>query len=282
MTDADAAADAFDVLSDPSRVAILCELADRVHAIEGNPVEFSELRRATGFDDAGRFNYHLGKLRDRFVVKREDGYVPTAVGLKAIGSVEAGTYTNDLEARSGTIDYDCPSCGDPLTATYEDQTVTVECESEANATTVQTAVPPAAAADATIEDIVAFVVGDIQRDVEALVDGVCPMCSGRVVTGPIERGEAAHLNVELDCENCWMSTRLPVGVAALRHPAVVALFYDHGVDVRDRFLTDFEFVGAREDAKIVVEDPVEVELTVSVGGDAVTLRIDDDLDVREV
>jgi DNA-binding transcriptional ArsR family regulator len=277
--DADRAAEAFDVLSDPSRVAILRTLADHTGAAAEQPVEFAELRRAVGFEDAGRFNYHLGKLTPEFAVKRDGGYVPTAVGLKAIGSIESGTYTHELDARSGTIDHECPACERPLTATYEDQVVTVECET--HETFVQTSVPPTVAEGATIEDIVAFVVGDIQRDLEAVTDGVCPMCSGPVERTDHWRDDAGHLTVRVECANCWMATRLPVGTAALRHPAVVALYYEHGVDVHDRFIMELDFVGSMTNAELVDDDPFEAELVVSVGGDAVTLRVDDDLTVTE-
>jgi len=279
MDSDEAAADAFGALSDPSRVAILRELADRTRPTAERPVEFAELRRAVGFDDAGRFNYHLGELTPDFAVKRDGGYVPTAVGLKAIGSIEAGTYTDDAEARSGTIDHDCPVCGEALEATYEDQVVTVECPD--HDTFVQTSVPPVAAEGATIRDLVSFVVGDMQRDLEALVDGACPVCSGRVERVGHDRTDSGMLAVRVTCRNCWLATEFPVGIAALRHPAVVSLYHDHGVDVRDRFVTDFGFVGDGGTAELVGTDPFESELVVSVGGDSVTLRVDEHLDVSE-
>ena len=279
MDSDEAAADAFGVLSDPSRVAILRELADSTHPTAERPVEFAELRRAVGFDDAGRFNYHLGELTPDFVVKRDGGYVPTAVGLKAIGSIEAGTYTDEAETRSGDTGHDCPTCGEPLEATYEDQVVTVQCPD--HDTLVQTSVPPAAVVDASVADLVSFVVGDIQRDLEALVDGACPVCSGRVERVDHECTESGPLTVRVTCRNCWLATEFPVGIAALRHPAVVALYYDHGVDVRERFVTDLDFVGPDGSAELVATDPFEAAVVVSVGGESVTLRVDDDLDVRE-
>jgi len=279
MDSSDAAADAFGVLSDPSRVAILRELADCTRPLAETPVEFAELRRAVGFEDAGRFNYHLGELTPDFAVKRDGGYVPTAVGLKAIGSIEAGTYTDDAEPRSGRIDHDCPACGAPMQATYEDQVVTVECPD--HDVFVQTVVPPAAAGDASIRELVSFAAGDVQRDLEALADGACPICSGRVDRVDHERTDGGNLTVELACRNCWLTTEFPVGVAALRHPAVVALYYEHGVDLRERFVTDLAFVDAGDDARLVSIDPFEAEVQVAVGDDALTLRVDDDLNVTE-
>ena len=44
--------------------AILRTLADA-----SDPLQFSELRRAVGIEDTGRFNNHLTELRGRFVSK---------------------------------------------------------------------------------------------------------------------------------------------------------------------------------------------------------------------
>jgi len=279
MTDPDTAADAFGVLSDPSRVAILRELTDRGHAGDGSVVEFAELRRAVGFDDAGRFNYHLGKLRDRFVVKREGGYAPTYAGMKAIGSVAAGVYTSQPEPREAIVDHDCPRCGEALTARYEEHLLTVECEDH-DAFYV-TAVPPSVAEGADIHEIVDFSISDVQLDLERAVDGVCPSCSGVMVPTEFDRDDGGHLSVSIDCESCWMGIQVPVGLTALRHPAVVSLYYDHGMDVRREFPAALDFAHSRDNATVVAEDPIEVELDVEVGEESLTLRIDDALNVTE-
>ena len=279
MTDPDTAADAFGVLSDPSRVAILRELTNRTHAADDSPVEFAELRRAVGFDDAGRFNYHLGKLRDRFVVKREDGYAPTYAGMKAIGSVEAGTYTTDPEPREAVADHDCPQCGEGLTARYEDHLLTVECED--HDVFFVTAVPPTVADGAAVNEIVDFAITDVQLDLERAVDGTCPVCSGAITPSAFERDDGGHLSVSIDCESCWMTIRVPVGLTVLRHPAVVSLYYDHGIDLRREFPAALEFARSTDNASVVAEDPTEVELDVEVGDDRVTLYVDEELNVTE-
>lgn len=272
------AADAFGVLSDESRVAILRELANRTHVASESYVDFADLRRAVDFDDAGRFNYHLGKLQDRFVVKRDGGYTPTAVGLKAIGSIESGTYTSELEPRSGPVDYDCPTCGEQLTGTYENQVVSVECDNQ-DMVLVQTSVPPATAAGSTIQEIISFVAGDLQRDAETMADGVCPICSGSMADLQFERDDDA-LSARSECENCWMTVELPVGVLVVKHPAVVSLYFDHGIDIRRQLLTNLEFVGTSSDAELVAEDPAVAALTVSVEDDEIAFRIHEDHSVE--
>ena len=279
-SDADAAAGAFEVLSDPSRVAILRELTDQTHSRDDSSVAFAELRRAVGVTDAGRFNYHLGKLQDRFAVKRDGGYAPTYAGMKAIGSIEAGTYTSDPSSREGTIDHDCPRCGDPLFAQYEDHLVTIECGD--HGVFLQTAVPPSAASDATIAEIVAFGHRDLRRDLVRAVNGTCPVCAGAMAATSFERDDANRLVTDIDCQNCWMTIETPVGLVALGHPAVVSLYHDHGVDVRSVFPVNLDFVKSKENVEFVSENPVEIELVVEADDDTVTLRLDDALDVREV
>jgi DNA-binding HxlR family transcriptional regulator len=55
------AAEAFEVLGNEIRTAMVLELAD------AGPLSFSELRERVGVTDSGRFNYHLEKLVGRFV-----------------------------------------------------------------------------------------------------------------------------------------------------------------------------------------------------------------------
>jgi len=70
-----AATETFDLLSDETRVRILVALADASAGLR-----FSELRTRAGVRDAGRFNYHLEKLRGRLVEKSGEEYVLTAAG----------------------------------------------------------------------------------------------------------------------------------------------------------------------------------------------------------
>ncbi|MEF8852968.1 MAG: winged helix-turn-helix domain-containing protein [Haloarculaceae archaeon] len=73
--DIDAAAETFALLSDETRVRILVALAEAAGGLR-----FSELRTRVGVRDAGRFNYHLEKLRGRLVEKSGETYVLTAAG----------------------------------------------------------------------------------------------------------------------------------------------------------------------------------------------------------
>lgn len=82
QTDVVATSEVFGLLSDETRLAIVRELA-----AADEPVRFCVLRERVGAADSGRFNYHLGKLRDTLVVRDEDGYRLTPVGTRVAGTI---------------------------------------------------------------------------------------------------------------------------------------------------------------------------------------------------
>ena len=67
------------MLSEPARLELLVILCD-----SPEPLSYSSIREQSSIDDKGRFNYHLRKLRERFVVNQEGGYSPTDVGRTVI------------------------------------------------------------------------------------------------------------------------------------------------------------------------------------------------------
>lgn len=279
-----APADAFAVLGDETRIAIVEELAAAVQADEEG-LSFSELRKRVGVRDDGQFNYHLSKLRDRFVVKRDGGYHPQYPALRAVGAIESGTYTGSPPPRTSETDFDCPACDESLTAVYEDERVRLDCPN--HGWVFRTSVPPKAALDRSVEELLALANADTQRDTERAVDGTCPMCWGRVTTtapGRLEGGypEDNRVYVELECEDCWMSMQLPVGGALVRHPAVVSFYHDHGVDVRRRPYLSFDFVRDPDAATVVSRDPVRMRVTTELDGDSLSLTVDGDLNVVAV
>ncbi|MEF8859867.1 MAG: hypothetical protein V5A38_13250 [Halolamina sp.] len=69
----DISADAFALVSDDTRVAILRAL----HELD-TPVAFSALYEQLAVGDSAHFNYHLSELRPQFVTKTADGYELTA------------------------------------------------------------------------------------------------------------------------------------------------------------------------------------------------------------
>jgi hypothetical protein len=79
--------EAFAVLGNETRLAILL-------ALEGadDPLAYSELKRAVGVYDSGRFNYHLDKLLGHFIDGTGNGYRLRDVGRRAAQAVVAETF----------------------------------------------------------------------------------------------------------------------------------------------------------------------------------------------
>ena len=106
------AADALGALASEHRVAILRELA-----AADEPLRFSELRQRIGMDDTGRFNYHLGELRGRFVREVDGGYELGHAGERVVlaaGDLDPEGAAALTDAYEGATDDDaCPVCGEP-------------------------------------------------------------------------------------------------------------------------------------------------------------------------
>ena len=265
-------ADAFAVLSDETRVAIVEALADEPG------LSFAALRKRVGVADAGQFNYHLSKLRDRFVSKRGGEYHPQYAALQAVGAIRSETYTERREKSTAETDYDCHTCEASLTATYEDGELSLECEN--HGTVFQTMLPPSAASDRTLPELISYANAEIQRDVERTVDGSCAVCTGPLSCSSPERREGL-LQVTFSCENCWSNVTVSVAGTVVRHPAVVSLYHDHGIDVRDEPLLTLDFVRDPESATVVSEAPLRLRVDVELGDDALSLTLDGELNVLE-
>lgn len=105
------AADSLGALASEHRVAILRELA-----AADRPLRFSELRERIGMRDTGRFNYHLGELRGRFVREVDGGYVLGHAGERVVlvaGDLDPAGAAALADAYERTNDDDaCPVCGE--------------------------------------------------------------------------------------------------------------------------------------------------------------------------
>ena len=110
MQDADPT-DALAMLGDETRIAILRALADA-----DEPLPFSELRKRAGVEDAGRFNYHLSKLREYFVREEGGGYTLRHAGSRVVAAAgdAAAVDLNGEELAASDADEpeQCPVCGE--------------------------------------------------------------------------------------------------------------------------------------------------------------------------
>jgi len=283
----------FAALADDTRIAILRALWDA-----DEPLSFSKLREAVGMRDSGQFNYHLNKLVGQFVKGTDDGYKLTRAGVQINGAIEAGAYT--VEASLDPIDLGstCPTCGSDRTLYYEDDTVRVECES--CAVNARFGVPPNVLADCD-RDAVPAVAGEyLLSTFRHITDGFCPFCDGDVhptvgavvdfVDDPddppdeIPEGFLEQTRnlpfVQYECERCGATPSGSLRAVLRSPPAVVAFYYDHGIDIRDE--SPWDVAGFNTDLETIRQrDPFRASVTFEADDDALTLVVDDTLDVLE-
>jgi DNA-binding transcriptional ArsR family regulator len=223
--------EAFELLSDETRLETLRALADRLRENPEAPtLGFSELRRRVGMRDSGNFNYHLGKLEGRFVERTDDGYRIAPAGLRVVAAVITGAYGGGESMGPAELEDPCPVCGAALTATYEAGVLRVACpEPHEFANTL----PPGAVDERDLEGVIALLTRITHQDIELSLSGTCPFCYGRL---PWSVGSPSGPAPEFDtqCPRCGVRMAVPAAVCLVQSPTGLAFFHDHGIDVRRR------------------------------------------------
>lgn len=268
----------FDVLGNETRRRILEALAERLRELPGDPaLGFSELRRRVGVRDSGNFNYHLSKLRGRFVTKGDGGYRLAPAGLEVVTALITGVYGSDVELGPLELEEPCPTCGAPLTAAYEEGLLRVACR---NDHPFQNALAPGAVADRSLAAVIDVWTLKTRHDLAKTVEGVCPFCYAPVDAAASVEPFDGLPEVSARCSRCGVQVSIPVIVAFVRHPTVAAFYHEHGTDVRTRPLWAPEFY----DPVDVAADPDADRfcVTVELDGETVEGSVDDSLSVVDV
>jgi DNA-binding transcriptional ArsR family regulator len=303
-----AATEAFKLLSDETRLAILLALWEAHEPFaDGDAVGFSALRDRVGTADSGRFNYHLDRLTDHFVRRTDDGYELREAGLTVVRSVIAGAGFETPTLEPTPIDMDCGLCGGDVVVVYHEGSIYNRCTDcdglfadgpDGRGYLSAFPLPPAGFADRSPGDLYAAAwVGAFHR-LYAMLEGVCPTCSGPVdgrlsvcddhdPDGVCEGcGRAGAVTGRFVCSVCKERAVTTLGGIVKFHPAVVALHYEHGLTLQYGF-NDLADINRRletgtTDTTVASRDPLRVDVTVTVDGDAVTLRLARDLSVLDV
>jgi hypothetical protein len=272
----------FSLLADQKRIEILRALwrAD-------DPLSFSELHDAVDIDDSGQFNYHLDKLVGQFVQKEEAGYSLTQPGRRINGAIDGGSYTAGNSMEPIQLDPPCPTCGGQRTLEYEDDRILVECDScDALATF---GLPPAVFADREREEVPVIAGRYLRAELSRLDNGFCPYCDGRIErhVGPPSAEESLSgfggpfPVVRYECQQCGAEPTSGLTIGLLSHPAVVAFYHDHDVDIRDRSVWELPVFGS-DSEQIRSENPFRASATFSVDGDELTITVDDAFEVVDI
>lgn len=274
---------ALELAAHETRVAII----ETLRAADGGPLSFGDIRERIDIDDPGQCHYHVNKLCDRFVRKTDDGYQLSPAGWRLIGALLSGAVTASLPEQTVSTDGSCGTCGGDLQAHLRKSGVTVVCV-ECKLAQTDPDIPPAILEDWPYEEIPAVVGRYLRRNEIAAAHGFCPNCDGRVdrtVATPGEEAapdwfEEAHAEavVVTTCRRCGKWWHGFPSIPALAYPAAVALFEQHGIDLRERpwwTLDQIDIGGAA-----VTADPRRVRVPLSLG-DGWTLVFDGDFEFVE-
>lgn len=275
-----AASSAFEVLGNETRMAILEALIDDDQA-GVVPVErsFTELFERTHEETTAGFAYHLRQLVGQYVAKDEasERYRLTYGGRRIARELVAGTYVESVDRAPVALPDPCPFCDrESLEAATADNVVSVRCR-ECSVELLSLPFPPGGHRTQGEAFAEAFN-RHHRRRVATMAAGSCPECGGavdstvRTVSPPgVVEDDGERVLVHLDCDGCGYRIQTPVTMTVLDHPAVVSLYHDHGVDLRDRPVWN---VGEEWRETLLSTDPVAVRVSTSVGGDELSLYVD--------
>jgi hypothetical protein len=269
---------AFTALGDELRTTILRVFADAER--EGTQaLTFTEIYERTPTDSTSRLSYHLDELCEVFL-RRDDGeYRLTRAGDRVVRAILAGTYSERPTFEPTTVDGSCPACAaTTLRATYRDEGLVVACET-CETTVVTYDLPPAGARGQSSEEILRTCDRRSHFEYATALEGACPTCGGRVAV-EIERDDdpATHYCVA-ECRSCHLRLYAPLAVRLLYHPAVVAFYWEHGVDVLAvTFWEIYEFT-RRWETTVHSDEPFQATVEIAFEDEELHLAVDEDLNV---
>ena len=271
----DDAEDAFRLLANETRLGVLLALWN---APEWTAT-FTELKDAVGARDSGGFQYHLNQLAGTFVRRADGGYTHLAGGIalyRAMLGVVAGPESIDPIP----LDRPCPECDGSLHLVYENQVLYARCP-DCGETTLSAPFLPAGLENRTDAERLRAFDRWARRQFGLLADGVCPWCASTVshAFAAGEPDDAREVLITHACDRCGGFLRTSAGEIVLDHPAVVSFLHERGVDASAVPHWELDFCTRDDGVEVVSDDPWLVDLTVRCGGDALTLRIDEDCSV---
>jgi len=258
------------------------EILEALWNAEEDGLSFSELHELVDMRDSGQFNYHLGKLVDVFLRKEDEQYHLRYAGMQLIGAVLAGIYTRELTIEEIDIGEVCNFCGGDLTGSYDAEELRVRCTA-CDAVITEIHVPPGVLDPYEGESLASILDQWLKLSLDRMTTGFCPLCFGpfEMSISEMDSEYVEHLGVEFECSRCGYSIGSLIGSAVLRHPAVVAFHYVHGIDLETTPLWGLEWLF--EDHAHYVDDTEELaEIVIEIDGDTLRLVVDRDLDVVSV
>lgn len=306
------ATDAFKLLSDETRLAILLALWEAYDPYGTNSgTSFSELYERVAVCDSGNFTYHLDKLTDHFVEKTDDGYRLRNAGLVIVRAIIAGAGINNTVVNPVELGVPCNRCGEGRAEiSYQNEAVHLTCsecegfmagEEYPRGTIAKFWFDPAGVEARRSEELLVASVIRTENRNRMMEAGVCPECSGPIdaslrvceehspepgaVCANCETRDSARIRYV--CAVCKYRNRRPVELSAVDHPAVISFYDEHDVDPRwdvdntERCIRMMKRFWDMEHT-LVSTDPVRIRVTIPCEGDELRLTLDEDWDVIDV
>lgn len=298
------ATEAFSVLSNETRLLTVLALWEAYDPFaEDNALPFSELYDHVDVDDTGNFNYHLNKLSGDFITQTDSGYELSDAGLSLVQAVVAGSSIRSPEYEPTETDESCPHCGASVEVAYPGQGVWVTCtdcegwfdgSSRPDGLIMGFEFPPAGLDGRSLDEVLhAMVISQLNK-VESMLDGVCTTCGGRIEMHldlcedhDVSEGLCDTCGVrfqalaKLACTTCKTAVRGPSWAPVVSHPAVIAFFYDHGIEHVHASWDAMERADNCQE-ELTSMDPVRMAFTFTADGDELTLTVDETLSVVDI
>ncbi|MFC4357267.1 winged helix-turn-helix domain-containing protein [Halobium salinum] len=278
----DPSTDVFELVSDPTRLAVLRELVDAVYETPREPwVSYSDLRDRVGAPDKGNFNYHLGRL-DGLVENGSDGYAVTPVGRAVVVAVAAGVFDEDWTWGPVDVPGECRFCGDSLRLRYTDGRLGLGCGDADHELLLPSS--PSLVAGCSGEEALSRVGLVMAQEAELVREGVCPDCEGQV-DGEIRRHETdpdAHgYHFAAECDRCGFLGGYTVGALVRRLPVTTAFLHERGADLGSTPFWTVDF--CRPGHEVVVgERPLRLRIDVEREGETLSVTLNREGSVVEV
>jgi DNA-binding transcriptional ArsR family regulator len=273
--------EAFALLGHEIRLDILMALLEHWRAAHTEPRSYSDLMRAVGIEDSGKFNYHLGKLRGVYVKKVEGGYVPTGAATALYRAVLATDPTGDAERTDLAVDANCPDCGGVLRGVYEQDFLSVSCQDCGSlAGDFTYPFPKNGLNGRRDQEVLAAVQERAEHHISLARSGQCPFCTGTTaVTVLVEDlGDPTTHDVEITCSTCTFVVRVKLLFALVRVPRVTAALLALGIEVGA--VTNWEL--PEPTIQISNRDPLVIASDLETEQGTARIVVDDDLDVQSV
>lgn len=278
-------ADVFETVADETRLWILVNMIVRQN--ESGPLSYSEIMDVTGIEDSGRFNYHLDRLTDHFVMVEDEKYVPTMGAHALVNLIYTRKLADDATVSPETVGASCQRCGAPLVAEY-DYGFVVAC-SGCEENHLLGRIGPRTATERSLRTVVRRAGEQLRAHCRALLESCCLQCGGRITVSFTDVRDRFYGRQLVDvflavrCQTCYDGlVYLTVGQFLLGHPTVQRYCRDHGVDLTEKSAWEYTWTRTDDSTEIRSRDPWEIVKYAYVDGCKLVAVVEDDGSVSHV